>query len=121
MLSVIMLSVLMLNVLMLNVFILKVVMLSVVTLNVVTLSVVAPLFSAEATSEKKKKKKRFFFGIDTWTPRSMATWSLDEDISIPLSRSLPELLELVSSEIPDEEQSDIIRPRSHRARRRPDD
>jgi hypothetical protein len=110
----------MLSVLVLNVFILKVVMLSVVTLNVVTLSVVAPLFCSRSRVGNEKEKT-LFFGIDTWTPRSMATWSLDDDISIPLSRSLPELLELVSSEIPDEEQSDIIRPRSHRARRRPDD
>ena len=42
--------------------------------------------------------------------------SFDEDISIPLSRSLPELLELVSSDIPEEEQSEMILPRSQRAR-----
>lgn len=50
------------------------------------------------------------------TPRSIATCSFDEDISIPLSRSLPELLELVSSDIPEEEQSEMILPRSQRAR-----
>ena len=52
------------------------------------------------------------------TSRSRVMCSFEDDISIPLSLSDPELLELVSSEMPDEEQSEMILPRSHRALKR---
>ena len=51
---------------------------------------------------------------DTPTLRSKSA-----DVSIPESRSLPELLELASSEIPLEELSEAARPRSQRARSLP--